>query len=90
MQLNEPNIRKAQFLPVEEAGYLIYPVLKNKTKTTTKSNGLLMDSGTSHLEPTSGCANACVCVCVCVYVCVCVSVCTRVWEICAYLTTRFS
>ena len=32
MQLNEPNIRKAQFLPVEEAGYLIYPVLKKKKK----------------------------------------------------------
>ena len=28
MQLNEPNIRKAEFLPVEEAGDLIYPVLK--------------------------------------------------------------
>ena len=36
MQLNEPKIRKAEFLPAEEAGDLTYPMLK-KQKTVTVS-----------------------------------------------------
>ena len=48
MQLNEPKIRKAEFLPAEEAGDLTYPMLKKKN-----SNGLLMGAPNEFSHPTS-------------------------------------